>query len=58
MPPIIISPTASSWDHQGTVISKEKLCAQGVDAPSIQHVLSSDGRDDSVDDIVPIELLA
>ena len=54
MPPIIISPTASSDDpslNVGTVISKEKLCAQGVDAPSI-HVLSSDGRDDNGDDTV------
>ena len=49
MPPIIISPTASS-DHLNQGISKEKLCAQGVDAPSIQHVLSSDGRDDNGDD--------
>ena len=53
MPPIIISPTASSDDpslNVGTVISKEKLCAQGVDAPSI-HVLSSDGRDDGDDTV-------
>ena len=55
MPPIIISPTASSDDpslNVGTVISKEKLCAQGVDAPSIHDVLSSDGRDDNGDDTV------
>lgn len=53
MPPIIISPTASSDDpslNVGTVVSKEKLCAQGVDAPSIH--LSSDGRDDNGDNTV------